>query len=207
MKFMKYLICALALSVCALAQTDQQKFDAAFVASQSPAARAVLAMPVGSSAQLIARESAALALAKQGYPVEGKIFGWGFDPFLTFQNYQQAGYTWVPNVLQAPPLPPGLTFPGVPAYDPNNAPAGSIKVDLNPADYPPYAQPSTPAPPPAPAYYIGPLIPGSTTEYYTYDAQPDGFTVTTSKGTFTKTRQVVPGPFGNWIVQYYTRIS
>ncbi len=206
MKFTKLAICTLALCLSAIAQTDQQKFDAAFNAAQSPAAQKVLAMPVSSSAELSAREAAAVALAKTGYLVEGKIFGWGFDPYLTMQAYAQAGYTWVPNILQPVPLPPGLSFPGVAPYDPNNPPAGSIKVDLNPADYVPFAQPTVAPPPPAPSYYIGPLIPG-TSEYYTNDSQPDGFTITTSAGTFTKTRQVVPGPFGNWIVQYYTKIS
>ena len=205
MKFMKLFVCSLLIGFLGYAQTDQQNFDNAYNAAQAPAIRQVLAMPVGSSAQLTAREAAAVALAKQGYLIDGEIVGWGFDPYLTMQKYAQYGYTWVNNILQPPPLPPGLSFPGVPVYDPKNPPSGSIKVDLNPADYVPYVVKNPTPAPVAPAYFIGSLLPGSATEYYTNDSQPDGFTVTTSAGTFVKTRQVVPGPFGNWIVQYYTK--
>jgi hypothetical protein len=39
------------------------------------------------------------------------------------------GYTWVPAGNQPSiPLGPGLTFPGLTAYDPDNPPPGSIKV-------------------------------------------------------------------------------
>ncbi len=188
----------------AWAQTDQQKFDAAYFAAQPPSVQAVMKMPVGNSAELTAREQAAVAAAQKGALIDGEIVGWGFDAFQTMLKYQSYGYTWINNILQPAPLPPGLSFPGFPAYDSNNPPAGSIKVSLNLADYPPYPVPAV-APPAAPIYYIGPLIPFQINEYETWDSQPNGFTVTTSAGTFVKTRQIVDGPFGPWIVQYYSK--
>lgn len=186
--------------------TEQDTFDAAYLAAQPKPIRAVMAMPTDSSAALAARQAAAVAVAKQGYLVEGKIVGWGFDPWMTMKNYEQEGYTWVNNILQPAVLPPGLNFPGLPAYDPNNPPAGSIKVSTNLADYPPDAPPATPGPAPL-SYYIGPLLPGQTNEYETYDSTPNGFTVSTAEGTFVKYRQVTQGPFGPWIVQYYVKIG
>jgi hypothetical protein len=72
---------------------------------------------------------AAMALAQQGYVIDVPIMVWGWDPLTTMVERQNYGYTWVPSGLQAPvQVPPGLSFPGLPTYDPNKPPAGSIAV-------------------------------------------------------------------------------
>ena len=78
------------------------------------------------------RPLAAMKLAQQGYSIDVPIMVWGWDPLTTMVERQNYGYTWVPSALQSPvPLPPGLSFPGLPTYDPNSPPAGSIKVSTD----------------------------------------------------------------------------
>jgi hypothetical protein len=68
-------------------------------------------------------------LAQQGYKIDPQIMLYGWNPAAVMKNRQDAGYTWVPSFSQASILvPPGMTFPGLPTYDPNNPPAGSIRV-------------------------------------------------------------------------------
>ena len=75
------------------------------------------------------RAAAAQALAAKGYSVDVPIMVWGWDPLVTMTVRQNMGYTWVPSGGQAPvAVTPGISFPGLPSYDPNNPPAGSIKV-------------------------------------------------------------------------------
>jgi hypothetical protein len=72
---------------------------------------------------------AAAALAKQGYTIDVPIMVWQWDPLTVMVERQNYGYTWVPSGLGTPvTLPPGLSFPGLTPYDPNNPPPGSIKV-------------------------------------------------------------------------------
>jgi len=97
--------------------------DQAYWAEQPPAVQALQNMDPAD------RMAAAQQLAQQGYTIDVPIMAWGWDPLTTMVERQNYGYTWVPSALQSPvPLPPGLSFPGLPNYDPNNPPAGSIKV-------------------------------------------------------------------------------
>jgi hypothetical protein len=97
--------------------------DQAYWAQQPPAVQALQNMDPAD------RVAAAETLAKQGYTIDVPIMAWGWDPLTTMVERQNYGYTWVPSGLQSPvPLPPGLSFPGLPSYDPNNPPAGSIQV-------------------------------------------------------------------------------
>ncbi len=119
------------------------------------------------------RATLAMQLAKQGFTIDVPIMVWNWDAVITMALRAQYGYTWVPSALQPPVLlPPGLSFPGLPTYDPNHPPAGSIRVSVNAADYPPVAPP---APPPVPGasnivgpknfgnyYYPGPAANGLT---------------------------------------------
>lgn len=85
----------------------------------------------------------AAELAKQGYTIDVRIMVDRMDPVCTMGIRQVEGYTWVPSALQPPIyLPPGLTFPGLTPYDPDNPPPGSIKVSTNIADYPPAIAPA-----------------------------------------------------------------
>ncbi len=97
--------------------------DEAYWAEQPAAVQALQGMPPDQVGP------AAMALAQQGYAIDVPIMVWGWDPLTTMVERQNYGYTWVPSGLQAPvQVPPGLTFPGLPTYDPNNPPAGSIAV-------------------------------------------------------------------------------
>ena len=79
----------------------------------------------------------AMELAKRGYVIHVAIHVFGWNPVLTFQNLEMHGYTWIPSALQPPILcGPGISFPGIPPYDPNNPPPGSIHVPFDPKDYP-----------------------------------------------------------------------
>ncbi len=107
------------------ATIDKSKMtpDDAYWAEQPPAVQALRNMgdaDVG---------PAAMKLAQEGYQIDVPIMVWHWDPLTTMIERQNYGYTWVPSALQSPvQLPPGLSFPGLPSYDANNPPAGSIKV-------------------------------------------------------------------------------
>jgi hypothetical protein len=97
--------------------------DEAYWAEQPAAVQALKDMPADQVGP------AAIALAQQGYVIDVPIMVWGWDPLTTMVERQNYGYTWVPSGLQAPvQVPPGLAFPGLPTYDPNKPPAGSIAV-------------------------------------------------------------------------------
>lgn len=118
--------------------------------AQAPAVRALRNLTVNA-----ARIKQAQALAVAGYVIDAQIHGFGQDPLIEMLVRKNQGFTWVPNAMQAPiQVMPGLTFPGLPSYDPANPPPGSIKVSLDAADYPPF----DPLPPPVPvtAAHIGP---------------------------------------------------
>ena len=71
-------------------------------------------------------------LSKQGYTIDVPIMVWQWDPLITMKIRQNAGYTWVPSGDQSPiPTAPGCSLPGLPSYDPNNPPPGSILVSTD----------------------------------------------------------------------------
>lgn len=153
-----------------------------------------------------ARCSRAIELATKGYVIDVPIMAWGSDPYQTMRLRQSYGYTWVPSALMDPIImSPGLHLNTLPDYDPNRPPAGSIKVSLDPADYPP-ADPPAPAPPPqtaAPATPVGAQCFANT--YYSTpgDTAPDGTRITEARGVFAKHR--VLGPFGP--SQYWEKVA
>lgn len=103
------------------------------------------------------REALATQLMAQGYAIDVPIEVWNWDPFTTMSWRLQYGYTWVPAAGQPNiPIAPGLSEPGQPPYDPANPPAGSIKVSINPVDYPPYVVPVAPVAP-ASKSLVGPV--------------------------------------------------
>ncbi len=79
-----------------------------------------------------ARFDEAEKLRAQGYLVDYPIMVLGWGPLKTMLARHNAGYTWVPSFMQTvTQVIPGMSFPGVPTYDPNNPPPGSIKVTIN----------------------------------------------------------------------------
>lgn len=78
------------------------------------------------------RVDLAQKLAGQGFAIDPQIMIQGQDPYMSIKNRMDAGYTWSPGLGQnAPPVAPGLNFPGQPSYDPNNPPPGSIPLNLD----------------------------------------------------------------------------
>ncbi len=68
-------------------------------------------------------------LASKGFTIDPSIMIHRWDPYMTMKIRQGEGYTWVPAVGQdGIPVAPGLKFPGLPSYDPNNPPTGSVRV-------------------------------------------------------------------------------
>lgn len=79
-----------------------------------------------------ARFEEAEKLRAQGYLIDYPIMVLGWGPLKTMLARQNAGYTWVPSFMQTvTQVIPGMNFPGVPVYDPNNPPPGSIKVTID----------------------------------------------------------------------------
>jgi hypothetical protein len=71
-------------------------------------------------------------LAAQGFVIDPNIMLHGWDPYMTMKIRQGEGYTWVPAVGQdGIPVAPGLNFPGLPSYDPNHPPPGSVLVSTD----------------------------------------------------------------------------
>lgn len=78
------------------------------------------------------RSMVAQSLSAKGYKIDLPIMVWGWGAANTMLARQSYGYTWVPSMGQPPvQVAPGLFFPGVPSYDPNAHPAGSIEVDTS----------------------------------------------------------------------------
>jgi len=144
-------------------------------------------------------------LAKKGYKIDAEIMIYGNNPWSTMLSRQRYGYTWYPSLFQEPiRMTPGNSAPSVPSYDPLNPPPGSIKITLDPADYPsvvpPVIQPPTPMTA-KPNFSIPPTPSGT---YYTIagDTSGDG-TKYEGRGELgepvLKFRKVVKyGPFGGW---------
>lgn len=83
------------------------------------------------------RAERAMELAKAGYTIDVAIMVNRYNPVCMMGLRLAQGFAWIPSALQSPILVmPGLVFPGLPSYDPAHPPEGSIKVSLDPKDYP-----------------------------------------------------------------------
>lgn len=77
------------------------------------------------------RETMARELADKGFIIDVPIMVWGWDPLATMVVRRNQGYTWVPSANMAPvSVAPGISFPGLPPYDPNTIPPGGIPVTI-----------------------------------------------------------------------------
>lgn len=106
----------------------QQKYIDNYWNSQPAPVQALRNLPGNSDERL----NLAKQLSAQGYSIDPQIMIEGQDPYLATKNRMDAGYTWTPSFgQQAPPVAPGLSFPGLPSYDPNTRPAGAIPLNLD----------------------------------------------------------------------------
>lgn len=82
-----------------------------------------------------------------GLPIDFMIMMNGWDALTTMSVRINDGYDYVPAYGQPNiNVAPGLSMPGVPSNYQVVPPAGSIKVSINPVDYPPFNPPSIPVP-------------------------------------------------------------
>ena len=101
-----------------------RSFNEAYWAKQPSAVQQLQSIDDPGERSLMASQ-----LASEGYKIDVPIMAWGWDPSQVTSLRQSYGYTWVPSALQNPiAVAPGLSVPGMQAYDPNNAPSGSIAV-------------------------------------------------------------------------------
>ena len=136
---------------------NQKQFNDLYWAHQPPEVRALR----DNTTDQTARMNRALDLALKGFEIDLPIMGYiDTDPYTTMRIRQLYGYTWVPAALQPQVMvAPGLRINTQAAYDPNNPPAGSIKVSLEESDYPPFDPPKPPPPPPVqPSSFVGDFI-------------------------------------------------
>jgi len=142
---------------------------------------------------------AANELAEAHYIIDRWIMVWGMDPYPAMLSRVQQGYTWYPSLLQpVPVLGPGVLYPNVPPYDPNNPPAGSVKISIDPKDFPPTHPPKPPEIPaaiPAQPMFTIPQGPGRFS-VLPGDSSPDGTVYDGPEGKFVK--KVIASPFGSW---------
>lgn len=203
----KYLV-SFALSVGVFTASvfagEPEDFNKAYWLSKPPAVRVLAAMEPYTNART--QEALKLALPPNSLSVDMEIDAFGAQPWYSMKNRIMYGYTWVPSMLQPPiPVAPGLEFPGQPVYNPNNPPAGSIRVSANIDDYKPF----DPPPPPPPAVVSVTAEPNWTLQSggwapaKAFDKSPDGTVYDGPKGKWVKV--VTATPFGS--SAYWLRLS
>jgi len=101
-----------------------ESYDDAYWAQQPPAVQQLRDIT-----DYQTREQMATQLAQEGYTIDVPIMVYGWDPSKVMATREAAGYTWVPSALQQPvEMAPGISVPGEASYNPNDPPAGSIRV-------------------------------------------------------------------------------
>ncbi len=132
------------------------QFDAIYWAAQPTPVQKLNSMTTSDLTERMAREDLAAQLARQGYVIDTEVMAFGWGPFDVMHRREQQGWTWYPSLLQPiPRIIPGINMPGIDTYDPQNPPAGSIKVSIDPAVYPAFNPPA--APPAAPPHITNPV--------------------------------------------------
>ncbi|MEN6606247.1 MAG: hypothetical protein ABFD60_03300 [Bryobacteraceae bacterium] len=169
---------------------DREKFNELYWNAQPAAVRVVRTMQSLSPERL----SKAVELARQGYRVDAQIAGLGFEAWGTMKGRQLNGFKWAPALLQDYslvmwPLNPWELGPNTPA------PEGTIKVSLDPADYPAIDQPvKEETSLPRITNPVGSLIYGNVYQGNFGDNWPVGAVYTDARGRFEK--KAVASPFG-----------
>lgn len=185
-----FLALSAAITSATAGELDCKAFDAAYWAAQAPEVRALVSVDDAED-----RVLQATLLATQGFVVDGEIHAYGWRPCWVMKRRAMYGYTWYPSLLQDPPqIAPGLEQGNTPKYDPARPPAGSIKVSIDPADYPPFDQPAPTTGATKPKVLVGEHIAGAVYMSVTGDDSPDGTKYSDERGTFVK--RSVRNPFG-----------
>lgn len=175
------------------------QFNAAWLAAQPVDVQLLVAnTPVG-DARTAALDALAAKYAAQTPPIglDEQILEAALPAYWVMQARVWYGYYdpntgkgWVPAIGQPfITLPPGETYPGRPTYDPDAAPAGSVKVvdptNCNLAvEYPPAIPPAPPMPAPSSVPLVDLSQPwpdqGPNAFYATWAGRsiPDGTTIT-----------------------------
>lgn len=163
-----------------------KQFDAIYWDSKHPDVRKLRELKPGPDQDdidlLPARTAMAFDLVAQGHVVDAlidvhfaPIVG---APWIIMQQRIAQGYTWVPsvgtpNIVMAP----GISGPQAPAYDPLRPPPRSIRVSLDPKDFPAFA-PVAVAPPVDVASPVGgEILPGGG-RYHSTSADKHGIGAT-----------------------------
>ncbi len=169
---------------------DREKFNEVYWNAQPAAVRTVKSMQSLSPERL----TKAVELARAGYRVDAQIVALGFEPWGTMKGRQLNGFKWAPALLQDYslvmwPLNPWELGPNSPA------PEGTIKVSLDPADYPAIDQPvKEDTSQPRSANPVGTQIYGNVYSGNFGDNWPVGSVYTDTRGRFEK--KSVASPFG-----------
>jgi hypothetical protein len=166
----------------------QQQFNDAYRASLAPEVRELMEMPDMTQPERDGKAARAADLAQKGFTIDVPIMVWGWDPYLVMQLRTQFGYTWVPSALQ-----PQIAVP-----------AGSIRVSMNPADYPPFDPPTPPVPKPTvPEDPVGLQSVGVLYLAVPGETYQDGAKFTDARGTFVK--HITITPFGR--TNYWEKVA
>jgi hypothetical protein len=174
----------------------REQFNVAYWESKPPEVKTLKPM----EHITIERVDAAQALATKGFIIDAMIDAYGLSPWDVMKTREVNGYTWYPSLLQPPVIiAPGIIAPGMPVYDPDNPPAGSIKVSTKLEDYPPFNPPIVPEVPVVAqgvpwfervlGYGKCAVMPG--------DLTPSGTVYTDAAGA-KWTKILIYGPFGAW---------
>ncbi len=121
--------------------TDQQTFDALFVASRDPRLAALQDLKTADGRpDVAARTTGAVKLAQAGLIINEGIDINGMDPFFFMRWLASMGFVWYQALFQAAPASL-LDY-----QDASKAWPSSIKISLDDGDYPAFAQPAPPQP-------------------------------------------------------------
>jgi hypothetical protein len=109
-------------------ETAQQIFDAAYWEAQPAAVKPLQTMAYG-----LERVQLVQKLVSEGYIIDMTIMGWAWDPYVTMQQRELYGYTWVPSAGMPPiQVAPRVSQGNVPPYDAAVIPPGAIMVTTDP---------------------------------------------------------------------------
>lgn len=191
-KYLMGFVLALALCTSVFAG-EPEDFNKVYWASKTPEVLALNNLEPFSPARI----AKAVELAKSGVKIDMVVDAWGSQPWYAMKNRIMYGYTWVPSILQEPVCSaPGVDFPGCTRYNAANPPVGSIKVSVDPKDYPPAVVEVTPPPvvTSVPSEPNWTLQAGGWAPVLPLDKSPNGTVYNGPKGKWVKT--VINTPFG-----------
>lgn len=129
------------------------------------------------------RMALAFELLVAGYRIVSDVMIFEVDPVTYINLCYNQGYRHVPVMGQAPVMvAPGVSFPGLPSYDPNKPPLGSFPISLDPAAYPPVDPPVVLVEPPPGLTLVGNYMGRGAEGLKLYGAGPGAAPTTVKNG-------------------------